>query len=110
MKNYFGITGIRIYLTQDIDEANAFLSEHDGDILDVQCTDEYFHIIHKDAECTAETVIDRVFDAINEVYDKHVFGGGLEDTEKEVVMNYSNDIYFKLSEIRESYTRTTEED
>jgi hypothetical protein len=113
MKNYFGITGIRLYAAQELDELNAFLAEHDGNIIDIIVTSEDVVIVYKDAEGTAETlsqkVVDRVFEAISEVYDKHVFGGDLEDTEKEVVMNYSNDIYFKLSEIRESYTRTTEE-
>lgn len=52
MKNYYGLKGIRIYMTEDLDEANEFLKQHDGDIIDVQCSDEFFHIIYK--EETAE--------------------------------------------------------
>lgn len=108
MKNYFGITGIRLYAAQELDELNAFLTEHDGNIIDIIVTSEDVVIVYKADESTPEKVIDRVFKTISEVYDKHIFGGDLEDTEKEAIMDYSNDLYFKLGEIRESYTRTTE--
>jgi hypothetical protein len=46
--NMFGITKIRVYMTMYIDELNEFLIAHDGDIIDIQCTDEYFHVIYQD--------------------------------------------------------------
>jgi hypothetical protein len=49
MNTLFGITGIRVYMTYDIDELNKFLTDHDGNIVDIQCTDKYFHVIYKEA-------------------------------------------------------------
>ena len=46
--NMFGITKIRVYMTMYIDELNEFLVNHDGDIIDIQCTDDYFHVIYQD--------------------------------------------------------------
>ena len=48
MKNYYGLTGIRLYATQDIDVANEFLTAHDGDIIDIQITAEDIVIVYKE--------------------------------------------------------------
>ena len=50
MRNMYGITGIRILMTRDIEEANRLLQEYDGNVIDIQCTDEFFHIIIKEVE------------------------------------------------------------
>ena len=47
MKNYYGITGIRLYATQFLDVANEFLQQHDGDIIDIQITSEDIVIVYK---------------------------------------------------------------
>lgn len=43
----FGIKNIKVWMTQNIDELNDFLSNHNCDILDIQCTDKYFHVIYQ---------------------------------------------------------------
>lgn len=58
MKNLYGITGIktivfsRSNMQEHMDEVNAFLQAHDGDILDIQysATDYYSEllIVYKD--------------------------------------------------------------
>ena len=50
MNKMYGLLGIQIYVTQYINDANQFLKEHEGDIIDIQCTDEYYHIIYKERE------------------------------------------------------------
>ena len=52
MKNYFGITGIRLYAAQEIDELNAFLAAHDGNIIDIIFTSEGVVIVYKVEEVT----------------------------------------------------------
>lgn len=55
MKNaIFGITKIQVWMTQYIDELNEFLLEHDGDIIEIQCTDEYFHVIYQKKEDSSQ--------------------------------------------------------
>ncbi|MBO5969166.1 MAG: hypothetical protein J6S14_11795 [Clostridia bacterium] len=48
MKNYYGITGIRLYAAQFLDEANEFLQQHDGNIIDVQITADDIVIVYKE--------------------------------------------------------------
>lgn len=50
MKTLYGITGIRVFIAQKIEAVNAFLEQHDGNIIDIQCTDNYFHVIYKATE------------------------------------------------------------
>ena len=45
--NIYGITNIQVYMTSDTVELNLFLKDHDGNIIDIQCTDRYFHVIYK---------------------------------------------------------------
>lgn len=52
MKNYFGITGIRLYAAQELDELNAFLAAHDGNIIDIIVTSEDVVIVYKVEEVT----------------------------------------------------------
>ena len=52
MKNYYGITGIRLYAAQEIDELNAFLAAHDGNIIDIIVTSEDIVIVYKVGEVT----------------------------------------------------------
>lgn len=47
MNNIFGITGIQVFMTSDLGELNRFLEEYDGNIIDVQCTDKYFHVVFR---------------------------------------------------------------
>lgn len=47
MKNLYGITNLQVYMTSDIDELNQFLLEYDGNIIEIQCTDKYFHVVYK---------------------------------------------------------------
>ena len=47
--NMYGITGIKVWMTRDIDELNIFLADNDGNIIDIQCTDEFFHVIYREA-------------------------------------------------------------
>lgn len=48
MANYLGITGIRLYVTQFIDMANEFLSQHDGSIIDIHVSTEDIVIVYKE--------------------------------------------------------------
>ena len=50
MKTLYGITGIQVFMSRNLNELNAFLLEHDGNIIEVQCTDEFFHVIYKVSE------------------------------------------------------------
>ena len=50
MRTLHGITGIQVYMCRDLEDLNAFLLEHDGNIIDIQCTDEFFHVIYKAIE------------------------------------------------------------
>lgn len=52
MKNYIGIKGIRLYAAHKLDELNAFLAAHDGNILDIVVTSEDVVIVYKDEEVT----------------------------------------------------------
>ena len=46
--NMYGITGIRVFMTADLNALNIFLANFDGNIIDIQCTDDYFHVIYKE--------------------------------------------------------------
>lgn len=48
--NLFGITNIQVYITCETSALNEFLIAHDGDIIDIQCTDKWFHVIYQDKE------------------------------------------------------------
>lgn len=50
MKNLYGLTDIQLYMTQYIDELNEFLKDHNGNIIEIQCTDEYFHVLYKETK------------------------------------------------------------
>ena len=50
MKTLYGITNIQVYMTSDIDELNQFLLKHNGNIIDIQCTDKYFHVVYRYCE------------------------------------------------------------
>ena len=47
MTHLYGLKNIQVYATKDIDELNQFLLEYNGDIIDIQCTDEWYHVIYK---------------------------------------------------------------
>jgi hypothetical protein len=47
MKTLYGLNNIQVYMTADIDELNQFLLEYDGNIIDIQCTDKYFHVVYR---------------------------------------------------------------
>lgn len=46
--NLFGITNIQVYITCDTDALNEFLKTHDTAIIDIQCTDKWYHVIYQD--------------------------------------------------------------
>ena len=46
--NIFGITDIQVYMTSELQALNEFLQEHNGNIIDIQCTDKWFHVIYQD--------------------------------------------------------------
>lgn len=54
MKNLYGIKGIRMNAVSLIEDANDFLREHDGDIIDIVVTDEDIVFIYKEREVTEE--------------------------------------------------------
>lgn len=47
MKTLYGLTNMQVYMTSDIDELNQFLLEYDGNIIDIQCTDKFFHVVYR---------------------------------------------------------------
>lgn len=47
MKNIYGIINIQVYETNDIDELNTFLLDYNGNIIDIQCTNEKYIVIYK---------------------------------------------------------------
>lgn len=48
--NIFGITNIQVWITQNLDELNKFLLKHNGNIIDIQCTYNYFHVVYQGLE------------------------------------------------------------
>lgn len=50
MKTLYGLIGLQVFVTTDIEHFNQFLKEHDGNIVDIQCTDKYYHAIYKEME------------------------------------------------------------
>lgn len=47
MKTLYGLTHLHLYFTEDIDELNEFLIEYDGNIIDIQCTNNGYHVVYK---------------------------------------------------------------
>lgn len=47
MNHLFGITNVQVFMTNDLDKLNSFLKEYSGNIIDIQCTDNWFHVIYK---------------------------------------------------------------
>ena len=45
--NFYGITNLQVFMTDDTDVLNQFLLEYNGNIVDIQCTDQYFHVVYK---------------------------------------------------------------
>lgn len=47
MNRLFGITKIQVFTTSDIIKLNQFLLEHDGDVIDIQCTERDYNVIYQ---------------------------------------------------------------
>ena len=45
--NFYGLTNLQVFMTDDTDILNEFLLEYNGNIVDIQCTDKYFHVVYK---------------------------------------------------------------
>jgi hypothetical protein len=51
MENLYGIKGIRLFAARLIEEANEFLRDHDGKIIDIKVTDEDIVFIYIADDC-----------------------------------------------------------
>lgn len=47
MKTLYGLTDLQVFMTDNLERFNAFLLEYNGYIVDIQCTDSYYHAIYK---------------------------------------------------------------
>lgn len=45
--NFYGLTNLQVFMTEDIDVLNEFLLMYNGEIVDIQCTDKFFHVVYK---------------------------------------------------------------
>ena len=50
MNTLYGITNLQVYATDNLNEFNHFLLEHNGNIVDIQLTDKYYQVVYKSEE------------------------------------------------------------
>lgn len=47
MKHLYGLTNLQVFVTKDCDELNEFLLKYNGNIVEIQCTDEFYHVVYR---------------------------------------------------------------